>query len=487
MTLYTLLRSLAATLPALLLSACVSVVSIESSESTKGEAAGAAKTSGAGMPAAPAYPSTYQPLPGGTFLIRNATLLIGNGERVDGGDLLVRDGLIAAVGRGLEAPEEAEVIDAAGRWVTPGIIDVHSHLGVYPSPGVQPHADGNEMTDPVTADVWAEHSIWPQDPQFTRALAGGVTTLQILPGSANLVGGRGVVVKNIPNRTMQAMKFPDAPHALKMACGENPKRVYGKGKKKAPMTRMGNVAGYRKAWIKAVEYRRKWQEYERKRAAGDSRAKRPKRDLEMETLVAALEGRVKVHMHCYRADEMAVIIDLSREFGYQVAAFHHAVEAYKIADLLAENGICAAMWADWWGFKIEAYDTVRENVAMVDKAGGCAIVHSDSPVGIQHLPQEAAKVMTASTRKGYRVDRAHAMRWLTLNPARALGIDDRTGTLEAGKMADVVLWDGDPFSVYTHVERVWIDGALAWDRADPRYRPQTDFELGLGPVEEARP
>jgi imidazolonepropionase-like amidohydrolase len=417
------------------------------------------------------YRSTYQPLPAEPLLIRGATVLTGTGERLDDADVLIRDGRIAAVGRDLDAAG-AQVVDAAGRWLTPGIIDVHSHLGDYPAPALPSTADGNEMTDPNTARVWAEHSVWPQDPQFPLALAGGVTALHVLPGSANLFGGRGVTLKNVPARTVQGMKFPGAPPSLKMACGENPRRLYG-SRNQSPMTRMGNVAGFRAAWAKASEYRAK-----RGRAQSDPEATPPDRDLGLDTLAGVLDGEILVHNHCYRADEMAVMIDVAREFGYRISAFHHAVESYKVADLLADEGICSAMWADWWGFKLEAFDAVNQNVALVDRAGACAIVHSDSPRGIQHLNQEAAKAMAAARRAGMDVDEARAVVWITANPARALGIDSETGTLEPGKAADLVLWSGNPFSVYARAQQVYIDGYRYYDRDDPARQPLTDFDLG---------
>ncbi len=311
-----------------------------------------------------AYESRYAAMPGTATLIKGATVLTGTGERIDGADVLIRDGKIAGVGTNLRG-SGAEVVDAAGKWVTPGIIDVHSHLGVYPSPGTPSHSDGNEATAPVTAEVWAEHSVWPQDPGFVTALAGGITSLQVLPGSANLIGGRGVTLKNVPGRNVMDMKFPGAPYSLKMACGENPKRVYG-GRFQAPSTRMGNVAGYRAAWIAAADYRDKLAAAEK--GAGEA----PLRDLKLETLVGVLNGEILVHNHCYRADEMSVMLDIAKEFDYKITAFHHAVEAYKIADLLAEADTCAAMWADWWGFKMEAYDGIRENAAIVDRAEACA-------------------------------------------------------------------------------------------------------------------
>lgn len=420
--------------------------------------------------AATAFASRYQVRESGATLLRGATVLTGTGVRLENSDVLIDDGKIVEVGEDL-SHGDAEIVDASGKWVTPGVIDVHSHLGVYPSPGTDSHSDGNEISAPVTAEVWAEHSVWPHDPGFVTALAGGVTSMQILPGSANLMGGRGVTVKNVPGRSVMDMKFPDAPHGFKMACGENPKRVYG-GRGTAPSTRMGNVAGYRAAWIEAAEYRDKMA------AAADGKGEAPTRDLKLETLAGVLNGEILVHNHCYRGDEMAVMLDIAKEFGYKVAAFHHAVEAYKIADLLAENDACAAMWADWWGFKMEAYDGIRENAALVELAGACAIIHSDSEIGIQKLNQETAKVMGAAARIGVEIAPEVAIQWITKNAAKSLGINEHTGTLEAGKMADVVVWNGSPFSVYTRAERVYIDGALAYDRNDKSSQPVTDFSLG---------
>ncbi len=416
------------------------------------------------------YESRYRPLPAEKTLVSGATILTGTGARLDSADILMEDGRIAAIGEKLDAGDGV-VVDATGKWVTPGIIDVHSHLGVYPSPGTRSHSDGNEATAPVTAEVWAEHSVWPHDPGFTTALAGGVTSLQILPGSANLIGGRSVTLKNVPGRNVMDMKFPGAPYGLKMACGENPKRVYG-GRDKAPSTRMGNVAGYRAAWIAAADYR------DQLAAAEDDEGEAPVRDLQLETLVGVLDGEILVHNHCYRGDEMSIMLDIAREFGYTISAFHHAAEAYKIADLLAANDTCAAMWADWWGFKMEAYDGIRENAAIVDQADACAIIHSDSEIGIQMLNQETAKVIGAAARAGLDIPPERAIRWITSNAAKSLGIEAMTGTLEPGKMADVVIWDGNPFSVYTRAERVYVDGALAYDANDPAANPVTDFTLG---------
>ena len=307
-----------------------------------------------------------------------------------------------------------------------------------------------------------------------------MTSLQVLPGSANLFGGRGVTLKNVPSISYQGMKFPGAPHSLKMACGENPKRRYGE-QGEPPSTRMGNVAGYRAQWIEAQKYIADWQAWQEKAEQendGDG-GPAPVRDLRLETLAGVLQGEIKVHMHCYRADEMLTVLDMAEEFGYRISAFHHGVEAYKIADVLAQKGVCGALWADWWGFKAEAWDGIQENIALVDRpAGGCAIVHSDSSEGIQRLNQEAAKAMTRGRRAGLDIEPERAIRWLTANAAESLGILEQTGTLEPGKMADVVIWNGDPFSVYAKADQVFIDGALVYDRMDPARQPVSDFELG---------
>jgi imidazolonepropionase-like amidohydrolase len=434
--------------------------------------AASASAAPAAAPGADPFPSTYRAYPGVATLITNVTIFDGEGGRIERGQALFADGKVVAVGERVDAPAGAVVIDGTGKWLTPGIIDIHSHLGNYPSPGVSAHSDGNEATGPVRAEVWAEHSVWPQDPGFTRALTnGGVTTLQILPGSANLFGGRSVTLKNVPARTVQAMKFPGAPHGLKMACGENPKRVYG-SRRQLPATRMGNVALNRQTWARAVEYKRKWDKYERD--GGEP----PTRDIGLDTLRGVLAGDILVHNHCYRADEMAIVLDMAKEFGYKVSTFHHAVESYKIADLLRENAVCSAMWADWWGFKMEAYDAVDENIPLVHNAGACAIVHSDDANGIQRLNQEAAKALANGRRMGIDIPDEVAWTWLSSNPAEAMGIADRTGSLVPGKMADAVLWNGHPFSVYSRPDKVWIDGALMFDAQDPARRPVTDFELG---------
>jgi hypothetical protein len=347
-------------------------------------------------------PAQRRPLPehlsrraSAPVIIRGATVLSGTGERLDDADVLLQNGRIAAdrqeprrAARKHRRRRPRQMGDARAdrRALAPGRV---------PEPGVSANEDGNEMTDPVTPNVWAEHAIWPQDPGFATALAGGITAMQVLPGSGNLIGGRGVTIKNVPAVTYQAMKFPGAPWGLKMACGENPKRVYG-SKGSAPMTRMGNVAGYREAFLEAQTYMRSWDKYlathkpqnedpdnaepeEEKKHSLFSRKDKdededqegkdeaPDRDLAKDTLMGVMKGEIRVHIHCYRADEMAIMLDLAKEFGFKISAFHHGVEAYKIADRLAAEGVCGALWADWWGFKMEALDGIEENLALVDR------------------------------------------------------------------------------------------------------------------------
>jgi len=420
------------------------------------------------------YPSSYRRHPNSPVVIRNATIMTATGQEIANGSLLMKDGKIVAIGKSVDAPGDAVVVDGTGKYVTPGLIDDHSHLGVYAAPGTDAESDGNEATNPVTAEVWAEHSFWPQDPQIPLAIAGGITTIQALPGSANLIGGRSAILKLIPARTVQEMKFPGARYGLKMACGENPKRVYHT---RGPSTRMGNMAGYREAFSQAEAYRRRWDKWNK-----DHQGDPPDRNLRLETLAEVLRGNIYVQNHCYRADEMAQMLDLAREFGFKIRSFHHAVEAYKIADLLARDGTSVSVWADWWGFKEEAMDGIHENAALNQAAGGRPLIHSDSPSGIQRLNQEAAKAMYYGQRSGIPVRRDQALRWITANPAWALGLDSVVGTLEPGKMADVVVWSGDPFSVYGKAVQVYNDGWLVYDRNDPAHQPRTDFELGQTPA-----
>jgi imidazolonepropionase-like amidohydrolase len=423
----------------------------------------------------------------GALVLAGGTVLTAAGARYEPGFVVLEDGRITAVGEGA-APEvrDAVVVDVSGRFVTPGLIDTHSHLGVYPTPWANAHEDGNEATAPTTPGVWAEHSVWPQDPGLELAVAGGVTALQILPGSANLIGGRGFVARPIPARGARAMRFPGAPQTVKMACGENPKRVYGEAS--GPSTRMGNLRGQREAFLEAEAYAKAWSDWETRQAEEGSRkrrrrgdpppAKLPERDLDKETLVGVLNGSILPQIHCYRADDMLAMLQVADEFGFRVRSFHHATEAYKVRDVLAQREVGASVWADWWGFKLEAFDAVPEGAALIAEAGARAIIHSDSDIGIQRLNQEASKAWNAGRHAGIELGEDEALRWITANPAWALGIDDQTGTLEVGKRADVVVWDQHPFSVYAHAQLVFVDGVLRYDRARPAL--WSDFLLGQG-------
>jgi imidazolonepropionase-like amidohydrolase len=463
-------------------------------------------------PPPPAPPVVDHPL----TLLRGGRVLTAAGVIHERGHVLLEGGRITAVGDGDgTAPEGAVVVDVRGRTLTPGLIDTHSHMGVYPTPDTEGNSDGNEIGSPKTPEVWSEHGFWPQDAGLVRALHKGVTTIQVLPGSANLIGGRAStfhlgLVGTTDATSARALRFPDAPQGLKMACGQNPKRVYG-NRGGRPSTRMGNVAGQRAAFQDALEYQRRWNKYHRdlgwwrqkkelsEQAEQDASAKGlpppspfvddppdpPGRDLGLETLAAVLRGEILVHVHCYRADEMAEILDIAEEFGFKIRSFHHAVEAYKIADRLAAEGVSVSTWVDWWGFKMESFDAVRENVALLQAAGARAIVHSDSDVEVRQLNQEAAKAWAAGRRLGVEgLTEDVALRWITANPAWALGIDGQTGTLQRGKRGDVVVWDGSPFSTYSRPVAVYVDGALAFDAARPDAR-RTDVMVGTSLVPPA--
>jgi imidazolonepropionase-like amidohydrolase len=424
---------------------------------------------------------------GPPVLIQHATVMTASGKRFDPGYVLLKDGEIDAVGEGdgPAPPAGAVVVDGHGKFVTPGIVDPHSHMGVDPVPESQGHDDVNELTDPMTAGLRVEHSFWPEDAALERAVAGGVTTIGVLPGSGNLVGGRGVVIHLLPHVGARSMRFPGSPEILKMACGENPKRVYG-DLKRAPSTRMGSVRALREAFTRARKYAHDWEAWAQHQQSqggvkGDKdkdEAKPPDRDLALETLALVMRGDILVQWHCYQADDMLAALEVAGEFGFKVRAFHHALEAYKIRDVLVAHGVAIATWDDWWGFKMEAYDGIPENLALVTEAGGRAAVHSDSPIAVQILNQAAGKALAAGRAAGLRVDENDALRWLTANPAWELGIDDQVGTLQQGKRADVVVWSENPFSTYARAELVYIDGQLVFDRSHVG-APWSDFELGV--------
>jgi len=388
-------------------------------------------------------------------LIKGGTLLtIGRGV-IERGDLLIRDGRIAAVGGSIAAPAGALVIEAGGRFVMPGIVDTHSHMGVYPWPEVEANSDGNEATDPITSWVRAADSVYTEDPEFERARAGGVTTVQILPGSANLIGGETVTVKLRPGPSLDRMLFQGAPRGIKMALGENPKRVYG-GRDKMPSTRMGNMAVFRQAFSAARDYRAKQDAWRAK--PEKDRGPAPGRDLKLESLAAVLDGKVLVHVHSYRKDEILRFLEIADEFGFKVASFQHCLEGYKIAGTLAQRDIAVATFAHWWGYKVEAWDGIPHNAAILARAGVRVSIHSDSGNLVQRLYNEAA----VAARYGLSTD--DALKAITINAATAIGVGDRIGTLEVGKDADIAIFTRHPLDAYTLVERTLIDGVVVYDR-----------------------
>ncbi|MBA2540854.1 MAG: amidohydrolase family protein [Deltaproteobacteria bacterium] len=432
--------------------------------------------------------------------IRGATILTATPSgttRIDGGTIVLQGGAITAIGAdaSVTIPSGARVVEGKGKFVTPGVIDAHSHIGVYAAPASQAHDDGNEASAPVTAQARAQYAYWPQDPQIARAAAGGVTTALILPGSANLVGGEGFTVAMKQGRTTDDVAFPGAARSLKMACGENPKRVYNdKGMK----TRMGEYAAFRTAFYEARAYLSKANAYTRARALWLKKRNRaneldavrgarprvkveaapepPGVDLKLDTLASVLRGEILVQIHCYKASDIAEMIAIADELGFQIRSFHHGLEAYKVRDLLVRKGIALNTWADWWGFKLEAFDGIEENAALFHQQGGRVTIHSDSAIGIQRLNQEAAKAMASGRAAGIAIDDNIALRWITANPAWVLGIDSVTGTLETGKRADVTVWSGSPFSVYSRAELTIAGGEVTFDRAIGLL--PADFELG---------
>ena len=382
-----------------------------------------------------------------TVAIVNATIIPVSSPVQEQSTILFEDGLIVAVGQDVDLPEGTTIVDGTDQYVMPGLIDVHSHMGVYPWPGARAHGDGNEATDPVTARVLAEDSFKVEDPALSRARAGGITTIQVLPGSANLIGGETVTLKLRPSRTLEGLRFDGAPRGIKMACGENPKRVYS-GDENGPQTRMGNLAYMRQVFQSA-------QDYEERRAGKNP----PPMDHNQETIVDVLNGEVRVHIHCYRHDDIEGIYRVMDAFDIQVASFQHALEAYKVRDIIIEHGTSIATWPDWWGFKMEAYDATPYNATLFKQAGGVVALHSDSPNTIQRMYTEAAK------QQRYGLTEEQVLEMITLDPAKQLGIEDKVGTLEVGKHADIAMFNKHPLDAYTLVVKTWIDGELVYDRS----------------------
>jgi len=397
-----------------------------------------------------------QQIMGAELLIKNGTILTVSHGTLEKTDLLVKDGKIAAIGNNLTGTANALIIDAGGKFVMPGIIDPHSHIGVASWPNLEVTEDLNEATDPITPQLRAEDSFNAADPAIKRAIAGGVTTIQTIPGSANLIGGQALVVKLKPNATMEEMKFQGAPKGMKMALGENPKMVYS-AQGKMPTTRMGNFAALREWFTKGREYNQKWDKYSELNKKGKAE-KKPERDLRLEAIGEMLKGEFLIHVHCYTRDEMLTMIAMADEFGFKIASFEHATEAYKIAETLAKRDISPCVWVDWWGFKMEALDAIPQGAGILANKGVRVAFHSDSADQIQRMNLMAAKAV----RNG--MDESKALEAITINPAYILGLDKRLGSIEIGKEADIAIFSGHPFNIYSRVDYTIIDGEIVYDR-----------------------
>lgn len=369
------------------------------------------------------------------------------------GSLWIHNGKIAGVGASVNAPAGATAIDASGKFVTPGIIDPHSHSALGD--------DINEATSPVTPSMMMIDAFDNLDKALYQALAGGVTTELLLHGSANMIGGQAVVIKNKFGLSRDEMLFPNAPRSIKFASGENPKRVYGR-RNEVPSTRMGNFEVMRQAFEDAKAYMASWDAYNAKVAKGDKDASAPKKDLKLEALADILRGKLYVQIHCYRADEFLTEEAIAKEYGYKIRGFHHALEMYKVGDKIAPTGTGIATFADWWGFKDEAWDAIPWNAVMSMREGVRVALKSDSNDYVRRLNQEAGKMVDYGG-----ATEEEALGMITLNAAWIIGVDDHVGSLDVGKDGDVVIWNTDPLSTYARVEKVFIDGDLYFDSSLP--------------------
>ena len=389
------------------------------------------------------------------LVIKNATVMTASHGTIQHGSVWLHNGKIAGVGATVSAPAGATVVDATGKYVTPGIIDPHSHSALGD--------DVNEATSPVTPSMMMIDAFDNRDKALYLALAGGVTSELLLHGSANMIGGQAVVIKNKFGLSKEEMLFPNAPQSIKFASGENPKRVYGT-RNQLPSTRMGNFEVMRQAFEDAKVYRRDWDAYNDKVAKGDKDARPPHRDLKLEALADILRGKLLVQIHCYRADEFLTEEAIAQEYGFKIRAFHHALEMYKVGGKIAADGTAIATFTDWYGGKYEMWDGIPWNAVMSMREGVRVALKSDSNDHIRRLNQEAGKMVHYG---GATEDEAITM--VTLNPAWIMGIDDKTGSLDVGKDGDVVIWNMDPLSTYARAEKVYIDGDLFFDSSLPGF------------------
>ena len=387
-------------------------------------------------------------------LIKNGTILTITQGTIENGDVLIRDGKIAEVGKGLTAPEGAKVIDAKGQYVMPGIIDCHSHIAVAGSV--------NEGSVSVSSMANIADVLNPEDIDIYRDLAGGVTAANVLHGSANSIGGQTEVIKLRWGKPAKDLPFEGALPGIKFALGENPKRsgfsIRGTPRR-YPATRMGVMDVIREAFSEALDYKKAWDEYNRRKAAGEPNLIPPRRDLKLEPLLEVLEGKRLVHIHCYREDEILQMIRVAEEFNFKVATFQHVLEGYKVADEIAKHGAGGSTFSDWWAYKMEAFDAIPYNAALMTERGVVVSINSDDASEATHLNQEAAKTM-----KWGGLSHEEALKLVTLNPAIQLHIADRVGSLETGKDADIDIYDKDPLSVYAVAQKVLIDGQVYFDR-----------------------
>lgn len=389
------------------------------------------------------------------ILIKNATLLTVTHGNIEHGSILIRDGKIAEVGTDVKAPEGATVIDGNGQYVTPGIIDCHSHIAI----------DGgvNEGSVSVSSMANIADVFDPDDLSIYDDLAGGVTVANVLHGSANPIGGQTVVIKLRWGKPASQLPFEGALPGIKFALGENPKRSNFSPppgiEPRYPATRLGVEETIREAFIEARQYKKDWDDYKQKKAAGNQNLIPPRRDEKLEPLVEVLEGKRYVHAHCYRADEILMLIRVANEFGFKIRTFQHVLEGYKIADEIAASGAGGSTFSDWWAYKMEAFDAIPYNAALMTDRGVIVSINSDDAEEARHLNQEAAKSMKYG---GLSAD--DALKLITLNPAIQLGIDNRVGSIEVGKDADLAIFNHDPLSVYAVVQKTLIDGQVYFDR-----------------------
>ena len=387
------------------------------------------------------------------IVIRNATILTVSHGTIEHGSILIRDGKIAEVGPSISAPKDAQVIDAAGQFVMPGIIDCHSHIAAESI---------NEGSVSVSSMVNMAEILNPEDIDIYRDLAGGVTAANILHGSANSIGGQTLVIKLRWGQPAAKLPFEGALPGIKFALGENPKRsnfsIPGQPRR-YPATRMGVEETIRGAFSEARDYKKTWDEYNKRFAAGEKNLIPPRRDLRLEPLVEVLEGKRYVHSHCYREDEILMLLRVAKEFGFKVRTFQHVLEGYKVADELAAAGVGASTFSDWWAYKVEAYDAIPYNAALMTRRGVVVSINSDDAEEATHLNQEAAKSM-----KFGGLSHDEALKMVTLNPAMQLGIDKRVGTIDVGKDADLAIYNRDPLSAYAVVQKTLVDGRVFFDR-----------------------